>query len=79
MEKRIAASWCLPESNARIARDVPRGGAAAMIFVRPKIWAVQHATKRSARNRAVFRHCERSEAIQPREKHWIASSLRSSQ
>jgi hypothetical protein len=32
MEKRIAVSWCLPESNARIAKDVP----GCMIFPRRK-------------------------------------------
>jgi hypothetical protein len=34
MEKRIGASCYLKESNARIAKDVPRGGAPGMIFAR---------------------------------------------
>jgi hypothetical protein len=34
MENRIVASWCLPESNARVAKDVPRGGMAEVILAR---------------------------------------------
>jgi hypothetical protein len=38
-----------------------------------------HARRLSNKKTARHRHCERSEAIQPQDEDWIASSLRSSQ
>jgi hypothetical protein len=53
MEKRIGASCCRKESNARIAKDVPRGGAAGVILAR-QIWAAAGTKKRRAVSRAAF-------------------------
>jgi hypothetical protein len=60
MEKRIGASWCLPEWNARIATDVP----ACRIFPRRK-FRRKAATKTPPGFRAAFgtRRCEQREAI----------------
>jgi hypothetical protein len=72
MEKRIAASWCLPESNARIVGDVPD----CMIFPRRKFRqtvGTQNAARFPARRFVIASEATQSRA---RGSDWIVSSLR---
>jgi hypothetical protein len=74
MEKRIAASWCLPG----VERTNRTRCSGLHDFPAPKIQAKAGTQKRRAVSRAVFviaSEAKQSSMFQ----HWIASSLRSSQ